>query len=51
MTDEEFLADLNAKKAMLEKGCFSQSRKIAVLDSDGEITPLGQILVQNPASN
>jgi hypothetical protein len=54
MTDEEFLADLNAKKALLEKEKgrrFGEPRKMVVLDSDGEITPLGQILIQNQANN
>jgi hypothetical protein len=52
MTDEEFLADLNAKKALLEKGQrLGEPRNLVVLDSDGEITPLGQILIQNQANN
>jgi hypothetical protein len=51
MTDKEFLSDMNAKKALLESGQPGEVIKVAVQYPDGEISPVGRIVVQNRTNN
>jgi hypothetical protein len=51
MTDQEFLADINAKKALLNSGRPREVIKVAVQYPDGEISQVGRIVVQDQAHN
>jgi hypothetical protein len=51
MTDQEFLADMNANKALLDSARPGEVIKIAVQYPDDEISPVGRIVIQNQANN
>jgi hypothetical protein len=51
MTDEEFLADMNTNKALLESGRPGEVIKVAVQYPDGEISEVGRIVIQDQVNN
>ena len=51
MTDEEFLADMNAKKALLHSGHPGEIIPVAVQYPNGEISNVGTIVVQDQVNN
>jgi hypothetical protein len=51
MTDEEFANDINAKQTLLETGRPGETIKVAIQYPDGEISQVGQIVIQNQANN
>jgi hypothetical protein len=51
MTDEEYLADMNTRKALLNDRRPGEVIHVAIQYPNGDITSMGQILIQDQSNN